>query len=359
MPVDLQNLQNLSAVTDFDQLKLGANNSLTRRSGIETFFRKVGDAFLKLSQAGRTAIAHRNERIMNAMRAAMHRASSENQPEAQNVAQRLNSAITRIQVANLAPRFGLSRDPRFRNLPPASQLAQCQVLHNTASEGGGPAALQQLKNDFFGVRPAEYDMAEGMRRFSEELSNEFLKPVQQSYVDDSGIHDSFVKDTHRGSVSRIGQTLTPGGQEREVYETALRNEVPAQHHRFLPFISMMASQAGMDSAMTFLPMFARLSDMADSHLMQAGLAPTTAGTTHDISVVRNGSRLVLTSTFDQAYKMHHGSDTASVVLRCKGTVTMNIDLDAEPRREVVNGKEVLIPQFTIENGDVYFETPAA
>ena len=38
---------------------------------------------------------------------------------------------------------------------------------------------------------------------------------------------------------------------------------------------------------------------------------------------------------------------------------MSIDLSAAPRREMVDGKEVFIPQFTLNNGDVHFETPAA
>ena len=50
----------------------------------------------------------------------------------------------------------------------------------------------------------------------------------------------------------------------------------------------------------------------------------------------------------------------------KGRVTMLIDFTAEPsahevqierRGEIVGQRTVYVPQFTLENGDVHFETP--
>ena len=63
------NIQNLASITDISQLKVGADNQLQQRSGIGTFFLKIGDAFRNLSQAGRASIAQRNDSILNAMRA--------------------------------------------------------------------------------------------------------------------------------------------------------------------------------------------------------------------------------------------------------------------------------------------------
>ena len=71
MPISLQNLSN---ITSIDQLKLGADNQLQQRTGLGSFFRRVGDAFLKLSNAGRAAIAQRNEKISMALRTAVNAA---------------------------------------------------------------------------------------------------------------------------------------------------------------------------------------------------------------------------------------------------------------------------------------------
>ncbi len=379
MPVNMQNLHNLANINSLDQLKLGADNQLQKRSGIGTFFRKVGDAFLKLSHAGRAAIAQRNEAILNAMRTAVDNARATVQAEDRPTAQRLSSVLARIQtatanmdggaleglkgsVASLQQKtaelqYGLHGDARYTALSPRAQQGLVYALE-TISKGSSDnkqADMERVKNDFFGVRPDTYDIDEGMRQFSESLIEDFLKPSQQALVDGNGIHNSFKLDTSRNCMTNIGDVATPGNQPEEFYENALKNTVPAEHHRFLPFISMMCSQAGMDSAKSFLPYMSGLSDPADSHLTAAGLMPPN-NAEHKVSLTCEGNTLRLTDTFAQPFNMIDDMAGAAV-LSYRGNVTMTIDLAAEPRIETVNGKEVLIPQFVLENGDVHFETP--
>jgi len=390
-------IQNLSNITDISQLKLGADNQLQQRSGIGTFFLKIGDAFRNLSQAGRAAIAQRNDSILNAMRAAVDNARANVQaadfPVAArltNVLQRLQTAsantnaealnslqssITRLQTQASAVKHGLAGDPRFTAMPSLSQQLLCSAL-NSIDAGREPdkaSAKERIKNDFFGVRPAGYNIAEGMRQFGEGLVDGFLNPKQQKEVHENGIHKSFILDTRRHSVSSFNGRAVPTVDDPAITGTnqderkdnlaalcvrELRTIVGEEHQNLMPFISMMASQAGLDSALTYLPFMSGLSEPADAHLAGAGIAPVYGSATHDCTISREGDTLSISITFSQGYASMDVAASAAGLF-CKGGLTMNIDLAAPPRPATVNGRDVLIPQFTLNNGDVRFETPQA
>ena len=391
------NIQNLASITDISQLKLGADNQLQQRSGIGAFFLKIGDAFRNLSQAGRAAIAQRNDSILNAMRAAVDNARANVQaadfPVAArltNVLQRLQTAsantnaealnslqssITRLQTQASAVKHGLAGDPRFTAMPSLSQQLLCSAL-NSIDAGREPdkaSAKERIKNDFFGVRPAGYNIAEGLRQFGEGLVDGFLNPKQQKEVHENGIHKSFILDTRRHSVSSFNGRAVPTVDDPAITGTnqderkdnlaalcvrELRTIVGEEHQNLMPFISMMASQAGLDSALTYLPFMSGLSEPADAHLAGAGIAPVYGSATHDCTISREGDTLSISITFSQGYASMDVAASAAGLF-CKGGLTMNIDLAAPPRPATVNGRDVLIPQFTLNNADVRFETPAA
>ena len=389
------NIQNLASITDISQLKVGADNQLQQRSGIGAFFLKIGDAFRNLSQAGRASIAQRNDSILNAMRAAVDNARETVRAEDRPMAQRLSSVFQRLQTANAnravlsgletaitrlqtqasAVKHGLAGDPRFTAMPSLSQQLLCSAL-NSIDAGREPdkaSAKERIKNDFFGVRPAGYNIAEGLRQFGEGLVDGFLNPKQQKEVHENGIHKSFILDTRRHSVSSfngravptVDDPAIPGTNQDERKDNLaalcvreLRTIVGEEHQNLMPFISMMASQAGLDSALTYLPFMSGLSEPADAHLAGAGIAPVYGSATHDCTISREGDTLSISITFSQGYASMDVAASAAGLF-CKGGLTMNIDLAAAPRREMVDGKEVIIPQFTMNNGDVHFETPAA
>lgn len=389
------NIQNLASITDISQLKLGADNQLQQRSGIGAFFLKIGDAFRNLSQAGRAAIAQRNDSILNAMRAAVDNARETVRAEDKPIAERLSSVFQRLQTANAnravlsgletaitrlqtqasAVKHGLAGDPRFTAMPSLSQQLLCSAL-NSIDAGREPdkaSAKERIKNDFFGVRPAGYNIAEGLRQFGEGLVDGFLNPKQQKEVHENGIHKSFILDTRRHSVSSfngravptVDDPAIPGTNQDERKDNLaalcvreLRTIVGEEHQNLMPFISMMASQAGLDSALTYLPFMSGLSEPADAHLAGAGIAPVYGSATHDCTISREGDTLSISITFSQGYASMDVAASAAGLF-CKGGLTMNIDLAAPPRPATVNGRDVLIPQFTLNNADVRFETPAA
>ena len=389
------NIQNLASITDISQLKVGADNQLQQRSGIGAFFLKIGDAFRNLSQAGRASIAQRNDSILNAMRAAVDNARETVRAEDRPMAQRLSSVFQRLQTANAnravlsgletaitrlqtqasAVKHGLAGDPRFTAMPSLSQQLLCSAL-NSIDAGREPdkaSAKERIKNDFFGVRPAGYNIAEGLRQFGEGLVDGFLNPKQQKEVHENGIHKSFILDTRRHSVSSfngravptVDDPAIPGTNQDERKDNLaalcvreLRTIVGEEHQNLMPFISMMASQAGLDSALTYLPFMSGLSEPADAHLAGAGIAPVYGSATHDCTISREGDTLSISITFSQGYASMDVAASAAGLF-CKGGLTMNIDLAAPPRPATVNGRDVLIPQFTLNNADVRFETPAA
>ena len=389
------NIQNLASITDISQLKVGADNQLQQRSGIGTFFLKIGDAFRNLSQAGRAAIAQRNDSILNAMRAAVDNARETVRAEDKPIAERLSSVFQRLQTANAnravlsgletaitrlqtqasAVKHGLAGDPRFTAMPSLSQQLLCSAL-NSIDAGREPdkaSAKERIKNDFFGVRPAGYNIAEGLRQFGEGLVDGFLNPKQQKEVHENGIHKSFILDTRRHSVSSfngravptVDDPAIPGTNQDERKDNLaalcvreLRTIVGEEHQNLMPFISMMASQAGLDSALTYLPFMSGLSEPADAHLAGAGIAPVYGSATHDCTISREGDTLSISITFSQGYASMDVAASAAGLF-CKGGLTMNIDLAAPPRPATVNGRDVLIPQFTLVNGDVRFEAAQA
>ena len=369
MPVNMQNLQNLASITSLDQLKVGADNQLQQRSGIGTFFRKIGDAFLNLSQAGRASITQRNERIVQAMQLAVNNAALSVTANDRPMAQRLSSVLGRIQTAaanmnndtldglkraiddlqfkTTALKYGLPLNPAFDRLSVPAQKGLCYALNTIARNSYIPdkqAAMEQVKQSFFTAHPAEYDIDEGMRIFGESQIEGFLRPSQQRLIK-NGIHDSFIKDANRHCIHSLNGADLPGGLTAEDYTNALRNAIPAQHHRFLPFISMMASQAGVESAAAFMPWLSKASSFTDTHLVEAGFIHHHQD--HALFLQLDGDRLSITTTFSTGFMTDQKTSDPAPILFCKGQVTMNIDLAATPRTETVDGKQVFIPQFTI------------
>ena len=283
------------------------------------------------------------------------------QPDGQN---RLTAF--RMQAATGSPVDEVQRAPRFSAMPERSRQALISSIETVMAhtpQAGRQSAVERLKNDFFGIMPETYDISTGMQRFKDEnLIDGFLQPIQQGFVRDNGMHDSFHLDAVRGSIGHIGGIPMPPNQSRQFYEDALRQIIPEQHHRFLPFVSMMASQAGLDCAPAFLPF---LSGAEDSHLMEAQMGPA-YGADHVLNLfpVENGLRIE--HSFSQPYKAIDAPLDEEPSLIQKGRVTMVIDFSAEPavhevqierRDEIVGQRTVYVPQVTLENGDLHFETP--
>ena len=246
----------------------------------------------------------------------------------------------------------------FSAIPAPAQQALLHGMKELATHlPEGPereSKMQMLKNDFYGLRPATYNMAAGMEAFTEKLVASFLDPAQQGKIK-GGIHERFVQDAHMGSISRMDHFNMAAGQDPEDYEEALKLAVPQEYHQFLPFISMMSSQIGMQSASSLLPHLSGLVPDMGAHLTEAGLSPTPHGATHDMQVFTRPFGLTIDITFTQPFARIDDDQDQPVLLQ-EGRLTMEIDFSEELQRHMVDGKEVLIPHFELTDGEAHFRS---
>lgn len=371
MATDILNLDvtALNSITDLGQLGFGSDNQLQKRSDFSALVCRMKDAFLGLSRTGRASIAARNSRIMEAMRVAVQ--ENRGNAEAPDLSQSLENLVTRLQTAaQNSIRSALNEagaeienGPDFARLPESSRRVLSRALENTIAGAATTGAItfdrardrmESLKKAFCGIIPESHDPAKGIRDFARELKKEFLKPVQQALVDEKGFHQSFDKDCRRGDIAFIGHTDTPANMSAEFYREALKNTLPEQYHPFLPFISMMASQAGLGSARLFLPVLSGLSEQGNEQLLDAGLLPLRDFTEHKLNITRSGTNLVMMDNFFEGFAHEPGTPWE---LGIRGEVTMIVNLAVPPERVRVGDREVLIPQFHLEAGNALFEIP--
>ena len=352
------NIQNLASITDISQLKVGADNQLQQRSGIGAFFLKIGDAFRNLSQAGRAAIAQRNDSILNAMRTAVDNARETVRAEDKPIAERLSSVFQRLQTQAAAVKHGLANDPRFTALSPLAQQGLCYTLDSisAANKPGKEAAMERVKNDFFGIRPETFNMEAGLQLFSDDLVEDFLRPSQQANVKENGIHKSFILDTRRRTIDSFNGVPVPqstGEASKDVIAgycvQQLDTLLGAEHQDLKPFISMMASQAGLDSAQSFLPAMCGVNEKGDANLQFINIYPNGNDADHHMHVTREGDTLTISTSFRQGYVSNNDPEITDSILEVKGSIDMVIDLSQPPTEHVQGGKSLFIPTFTMEN----------
>ena len=266
--------------------------------------------------------------------------------------------IPQFRLENVGTAFNnpldiVKADPRFRALPEYSQEA---LLHALGSVNPDEARMQRLKDDFFGLSTG--DMRKADAEFATELRNEFLKPSQQKHFMENGFFDNFGKDMARGTVSALNGQPVPRGQSHVFYENLFRNALPEEHHQLIPFISMMCSQAGLDSAKVVVPYLSGLlDDKIPQHLMEANLFPPKGTDSHSMSMTIEGARVALKDDFVHRFAYidkDMWQDGDPIPLAIKGSATMVIDLDGIIDVEAVDGKDVLLPQFHIENSEARF-----
>ncbi|MGN1038222.1 MAG: hypothetical protein ACI4P0_02375 [Mailhella sp.] len=370
MPIGLQQLQDFSSVSSVSQLKIDDAGNLSRRSGVGTFFQKVADAFRSLSQSGRAEIMARNTRIADALGRAVKDADAE-PPAGENVPalrQRLGDVKNRISAAVQQMRqqatddelvSALQADIRFKNLPEASRNVILLNLNQARQEGSEQlrGTLNMLTDLFFQHNLRSMDLEHGMQAMKDDFTNEFLKPSQQTKdMGADGFHVNFVKDGKRGCMSRIGNTAMPGHQEPEFYKTALRNFLGEENARFLPFVSMMVTQAGMLSAAVSMPQLAGNGSLGE--LTQLGLVTTPDDKNIRTEVTRDGGDILIRVNFTIDFRSF-ALEGSPHVLQLEGSAAMRINPDAEPRVQMVGDKQVIIPQFTMENAAMEYRAPQA
>ena len=370
MPVNLQQLQSLVGVSSLSEIKINDSGQLEKRSGIRAFFAKIGDFFQGLSASGRAAIAARNEAVVLAMHQAVNEARADPQPQAQQLHQRLSAVtadLTRAaeqskQAAIDDIRNGLRGDKKIKALPTSAKQALESALSTMIQNTPAPewsARVASLKNYFLERLPPGADIDAGLQGFKTKLIQDFLTPVEQNNIGANGIHNSFNKDAVRHTIKQIGDTAMEENQPLDYYETAFRNIVGEEHKELLPFLSMMASQAGMDGSLEFLPVQAGVARPSLAmYFTEYGLMPINSK--HGVSLSRDGDDLLISSRFSVGFnsidEISRNQFNTESALTFKGTATLRVHLSTPPSTHTVNGKTVLVPHITMESGEMSFTT---
>ena len=372
MPISLQNLSNISSL---DQLRLSSDRQLTQRTGLGPFFRKVGDAFLRLSQSGRIAIAERNSRLMDVFRETVRNtAGAAPQQEMQDLRARLTTventlrrfALNSKSAALTSAITTLRSDSRFKALPEGMKAKLKNAFTATANKVSPKlwnSRFESLKCYFFGKAPAAFDLKNGVKEYMNDLLNNerdgFLSTDQQAKVKEDGMHASFINDTRRRIIKSFNDKPTPSRTEKTEEEIVqhcvdkLRATLSKKQENILPFVSMMASQAGLGASKNFLPHLSGLAEIAFDNLTDAGLIQL--GNTHGLHVKFDGSSLTIRSVFEQNFVTEDDIAARTPTLICKGEISMVIDLKAEPKAMMVDGKPVYVPKFHLTDASLRME----
>ena len=359
----IQQLNSLASVSSLTQLKLDTDGELEKRSTLSTLGHRIMDAFRCLSSAGRTAITARNGELLSAMQKAVDGSKHHIVADVRTASGKLATTLDKLQNhINKGTYFAqikgeLINDTRFASLPETSKNALKAALENMKDpyQGATPSEWKDcataLKWAFFGERPAGLDMESGIKNFADSLKEGFLKPTQQSKIK-GGFHSLTYKDFERGAIKQVGNTPTPPRQSEAYYKEALTDLLGYNHIDFLPFVSTVITQNGIGTVSMQLP-------RDSGHDIYRYLSYTTTGLNSafqndNVTLRREGDTLVVDATYDYGFLT---SGVAGKGCSQISTVTMRIDLAAEPERHMVNGKEVLIPQFTLENVSTAFNNP--
>ena len=485
MALDIHNLQSIASTTDISQLKLTAGNQLQQRNVVKAFFRKVGDAFLGLSQSGRAQLAVRNERLILAMQGAVAASRGSQDETARALSGRLNTVLGRLREAAQPNRqksmddmlSSLRAEAGFKELPEAAQRHLENAARNIGAHMGrnrwqgaldavknrfyGPHSLADMEsglrqhhitqfskptewNEIYGVKeqrkvywePVENNLASYVRSrlngkdfdmpllsasfkavadcilanacqtglgenagralpdklreaahgiqntvaelFSEACRSTHLDPFEQAelrkpidgllatFITDEalqlvadnaelrrGISQVFIKDTVRGSVDSInGEAMGPS-KTQDVYINALRNAVGAEHDRFLPFITTMLSQSGIDGSALDLQKACGFAEESGD-MFQNGLVLDLKGRSNVVQ--REGNDLVIRHQSRVAYITQDAVRAPIYHVDC--TVTMRIHLDQPPATTVEQSTgTAYIPSVTYEGLSLTYGAP--
>ena len=369
----IQNLNNLASVTSLSQLRLDGEGQLEKRNALDTLGHRIADAFRSLSAAGRTAITARNVELFSAMQKAVNESTHHEVFLAREAGGRLEAALDRLQ--NRVDRNALfsrikseiTSDPRLASLPKASRTALQHGLESIAAEQPRTewrGLMSSLRDTFLGVEPEGFDLEKGVQKFGDGLREKFFKK-DVAKMDQFGFHYSFNQDYPRACIKQVGDTPLSGHQTPEHYRGVLTDFLKSfssdaatqeKDMRFLPFLSVAATQDGTASA---CPLLAK--DSGHDFLktfFAAGISSPIGTTEHSTTISRdpeNPRHILIQTVASQPYA--HVEDRSSQALRMDARITMRIDLDAEPQKQTINGKDWYLPSFTLENAGTAISNP--
>ena len=227
-------------------------------------------------------------------------------------------------------------------------------LRNTASEIRD-TVNESIRKSMLATNANTFDVEEA-RTIVNVMLDEFLSDdVMQATIADAdlkrGISQVYINDAKRNCVSSINGEALGGGQTVETYINRLRAVVGAENARYLPFITTMLSQDGIDASGFNLQKGCGFDEYA---LHSNGFLPDFKHTVN--TVERDGNDLILRHSSRDPYIAQNSDKTP--IFYADVTLTMRIHLDQPPSVTVQhpNGT-AYIPTFSLEGVSLTYGSP--
>jgi hypothetical protein len=237
-------------------IRLGMRGKLETESAAGRFFQKIGDAIASLTSSGRAAIERRNAHL-DAVMARMLRQETLVNPTQNEIFSPLtptqrNAFIMRLAVARAAREFPPESRVAARNL--GLNLLRLQGL----PEQGDPAetrdkalaVMSKIQTDevvynalHCGYARNDTQLQPMLSEVGADLRETFMSQKDRN-IKENGMHPSYLMDALRGSVRSIN------GQKPDMANLEGKFKALIPDPKFRGFLSMMASQAGLNGALS-------------------------------------------------------------------------------------------------------------
>ena len=280
-------------------------------------------------------------------------------PTVDTIVSQLLSDIESADTPKLETAFNHIVDSTFHNL-----------LQSGVGENAGEGLLDKLRNAASEIRDT---VNESFRKsvsstdaapFAEEartIVNAMLDKrlgddaIQKAIADADlkrGISQVYIKDTKRGCVASINGEAMGKGKSVETYINTLRAAVGAENARYLPFITTMLSQSGIEASAFDLQ---KGCGFSEEDITDNGLAPD-INKNRVNTVERDGNDLILRHSNRAVYIAQNSELTP--IFYADVTLTMRIHLDQPPSGTVEhpNGT-AYIPSFSYEGISLTYSAP--
>ena len=280
-------------------------------------------------------------------------------PTVDTIVSQLLSDIESADTPKLETAFNHIVDSTFHNL-----------LQSGVGENAGEGLLDKLRNAASEIRDT---VNESFRKsvsstdaapFAEEartIVNAMLDKrlgddaIQKAIADADlkrGISQVYIKDTKRGCVASINGEAMGKGKSVETYINTLRAAVGAENARYLPFITTMLSQSGIEASAFDLQ---KGCGFSEEDITDNGLAPD-INKNRVNTVERDGNDLILRHSNRAVYIAQNSELTP--IFYADATLTMRIHLDQPPSGTVEhpNGT-AYIPSFSYEGLSLTYSAP--
>jgi len=280
-------------------------------------------------------------------------------PTVDTIVSQLLSDIESADTPKLETAFNHIVDSTFHNL-----------LQSGVGENAGEGLLDKLRNAANEIRDAVNEsirkgvLATNANPSDEEEARTIVNAMLDKRLGDDaiqkaiadadlkrGISQVYIKDTKRGCVASINGEAMGKGKSVETYINTLRAAVGAENARYLPFITTMLSQSGIEASAFDLQ---KGCGFSEEDITDNGLAPDNAVRVN--TVERDGSDLILRHSSRAVYIAQNSELTP--IFYADATLTMRIHLDQPPSGTVEhpNGT-AYIPSFSYEGISLTYGAP--